>query len=84
MSNHKERIEALKYYGTGDEGIELFQLTCALAYKLSGFGDTDEDTEYVVKMAEKQAAKSLEWYIIDGQDPDADDADFDEGYWGSW
>lgn len=80
--SHKERIESLKYYGTGDEGYELFCSTCSLAYQLGGFGNTDKETEYLVKMAESQAKESLKWYKKEGNDPKDENADFETGCWG--
>ena len=71
-----KRIEALKYYGTGDEGIELFRSTCSLCYKMNGIG-TEEKVETLYKWAKEQADASLEWA---NEDPDY----FELGCWGCY
>jgi hypothetical protein len=36
-----ERVEALKYYGAGGEGGELFRSTCGLCCRMYGMGQCD-------------------------------------------
>lgn len=56
----RERIERLKFYGTGDEAYELFQLTCSLCYRMHGEGP-DEWAETLCKWAEEMAQESFEF-----------------------
>lgn len=56
----QERIESLVYYGDADEGTELFQQTCALAYKLFGVGATGK-AEIAAAWAEEMAYESRTW-----------------------
>lgn len=77
MTN-QERVESLKYYGTGDEGVELFQHTCALAYHMSGIGDHDKKIETLIEWAEEMANHSKEWANEDDLD------DFEYGVWGGY
>lgn len=68
-----ERINELKYYGTGDEGIELFRATCSLCYQMNGLG-TKEQVETLYKWAKEHADASLAW-------ADEDPEDFEYGNW---
>lgn len=62
-----ERVEALKYYGTGDEGVELFQQLCGTIYSLNGLGQTLW-AEMVFLMAEEFAQDSYKWAVQEGED----------------
>lgn len=73
----QERIEALKFYGTGDEAYELFQATTSLCYQMNALG-TKEQAETLCKWAEEMAAQSYE----DAVQYDQTD-DVASGYWGS-
>lgn len=73
----QERIESLTYYGTGDEGYELFQSTCSLAYKLFGLGATGK-AEVAVSWAEEMAYESRTWADQQGED----EVDKAQGHWG--
>jgi hypothetical protein len=61
----QERIEACIYYGTGDEGYELFAEACRFCYMLNGLGDT-ENAETVCHWAEEMAESSKEWAKQEG------------------
>jgi len=72
----QERIEACVYYGTGDEGYELFQATCSYCYQLTGLGQSDK-AEIVCQWAEEMAKESKDWAKAEGfLDDNA------KGYWG--
>lgn len=69
----EQRIKALIYYGTGDEGIELFRQTCKLCYMMNGIGPRDQ-AELLYQWAKEQAEASKGW---------ADDLeDTAQGHWG--
>ena len=70
------RIEALTYYGTGDEGYELFVEACRFAHMLHGLG-TDEQAKTVVAWAEDMASGSLDWAEREGNLDDKA-----QGQWG--
>ena len=74
IKNIQERIESLVYYGTGDEGYELFQQTCALCYSLFGLGANGK-AEIACAWAEEMAHESRAW----AEDYPDDTA---KGYWG--
>lgn len=65
---YEERINALTYYAPGDEGEELFRLTCSLAYTAYGLNQGDDRVEFLVAWAEEQAAESKEWAEEEGRD----------------
>lgn len=62
----QERVEALVYYGE-DEGAELFQQTCALAYNLNGLGMAGK-AEVAAAWAEEMAHESRIWADQHGED----------------
>lgn len=68
-----QTVESMKFYGTGDEGIELFQSTCTTAYQMNGIGEKWQAILLVLFAAE-QADNSVEWK--------EDDNDFEYGQWG--
>lgn len=68
----KKIVENLHYYGTGDEGVELFRSTCSLAYQMYGIGETWQAV-LLVSFACEQAEASKEY---------ADDSDYEKGHWG--
>lgn len=70
-----DRIKALKYYGTGDEGVELFQATCGLCYQMTGLGQS-EKAETLYQWAKELADASL----ADAEEYDWKD-DFVHGRW---
>lgn len=73
----QERIESLKFYGTGDEAYELFQQTCGLCYQMNALG-TAEQAETLCKWAEEMATQSYE----DAVQNDGDLDDVAQGWWG--
>jgi len=75
-----QRIEALTYYGTGDEGYELFQATTTLCYKMTSLGFT-EQASILCMWAEEQAYASAEEWVREGRDL-ADRSDCAQGYFG--
>lgn len=77
----RERVEALRFYGTGDEAYELFCEATSFLYSLNGLGDSG-NAEIVFKMAKEMADHSLAWYIEEGNDPAAKDADVKPGHYG--
>jgi hypothetical protein len=72
----QERIESLKFYGTGDEAYELFQATCSLCYQMNGLGDPSQ-AETLCKWAEDMAIQSYEDAVQYDNLEDVED-----GYWG--
>lgn len=79
-NNHfylQELVEGAKFYGTGDEGVELFQATCSLAYQQYGMGETWLAV-LLVKDALEQAEASREWC----EENDWDMSDYENGHWG--
>ena len=73
-----ERIEALTFYGTGDEGVELFRATCHYCYLLIGLGYTNE-AEIVYGWAKEMAEHSFKW-VKENLPEDLDDNE--NGQWG--
>jgi hypothetical protein len=69
----QERIEALTFYGTGDEAYELFDQACNFCYHLYGLG-YEEEAKIVCGWAEKMAEASKDWA--------ENDADTLKGRWG--
>jgi hypothetical protein len=74
------RVEALTYYGCGDEGYELFDATCRLAYQMYGLGETGK-AAVLVTWAEELAAGSREWAEKEGGLAAFAD-DKKKGHWG--
>lgn len=72
----QQRIEACVYYGTGDEGYELFQETCSYCYSLTGLGQSDK-AEIVCQWAEEMAKDSKDWAKSEGNLDDNE-----KGVWG--
>lgn len=70
---HAERIESLTYYGTGDEGYELFREACSFCYSLDSLGMTKE-AKVVCGWAEEMA-----WASEEDSDDETDQA---KGYYG--
>ncbi|RJQ27110.1 hypothetical protein C4577_02195 [Candidatus Parcubacteria bacterium] len=62
-----ERLEDLTYYGTGCEGVELFQALCSACYKMYGIGDP-EKAELLYQWAKEDAEASKQWCIQEGWD----------------
>lgn len=77
----QERIEALTFYGTGDEAYELFQATCDLCYKMYGLGGTEE-AKILCMWAEEQAWATEEDWVQQGGDLNDKTGDVAKGYWG--
>ncbi len=73
----QRRIEATKFYGTGDEAYELFEMATRFCYKLSGLGCMEE-AKQVCKWAEEMAESSK----IDAETLDNLD-DVESGVWGN-
>ena len=69
-----ERVKDLIYYGDCDEGTELFQQMCRLAYSFVGLGMNDE-AEVVYKWAKEHAEESEKWA--------EEDSGTVKGYWGN-
>lgn len=68
------RIQAMTFYGTGDEAYELFQEACHFCYSLVGLGE-DEKAEMVCDWAEEMAiASKATWEEYGG--------DTAKGIWG--
>jgi len=76
--SYAEKFESLKFYAPGDEGEELFDATCSLAYQANGI-DSEERVEYLYKWAKEQCDRSYEWVKKDA--PERID-DFKMGSWG--
>jgi hypothetical protein len=74
----RERIERLKFYGTGDEAYELFQHTCYLCYRMHGEGP-DDWANTLCEWAEVMAKESFEFQSTEC--PDEMD-DFEMGRFG--
>ena len=74
------KIESCVYYGTGDEGYELFQQAWGFAYSLCGVGMSDK-AETVADWATEMAAASKTWWLEDGNRAD-DLSDSAKGHWG--
>lgn len=55
----EKRIKAITFYGTGDEGVELFDKACSFCYALYGLGWVKE-AEVVYEWAESMAKGSKE------------------------
>jgi len=72
-----ERVEALKYYGTGDEGVELFRATCGLCCRMYCMGQCDW-AEKLYSWAAELAAESKS-YQEDEIPGEMDD--FEHGEW---
>jgi hypothetical protein len=53
-------IKSLTYYGTGDEGYELFAATCLLCYGMVGLGFDDRAT-LLYMWANDMAESSKQW-----------------------
>lgn len=68
--------ESLVYYGTGDEGVELFQSTLATAYQMYGIGEAWQ-AALLVFFAKQMSDNSLGWAIENGCTDD-----FENGEWG--
>lgn len=73
----EQRIEALTFYGTGDEAYELFQATCTLSYKLYGLNMADK-AEVACQWAEEMAHDSAIWVANTSFGP----SETAKGYWG--
>ena len=54
-----ERLKQLKFYHPDDEAGELFQATCALAYKMNAFDN--QKAELLYTWAKEQAEESRKW-----------------------
>ena len=72
----RRRVESSVYYGTGDEGIELFQQLCGTCYMLCGLGH-DDRAAIVAGWIEDDAEASRQ----DAIENDYTD-DFRRGSWG--
>lgn len=57
LKEFSDRIKALKYYGD-NEGGELFEAVCYIAYLSQGIGNYDQFTEKLVEFAEYLAKES--------------------------
>lgn len=55
-----ERLKELKFFCPGDEASELFTMTCGLAYKMYGLGETQK-AEMLFEWAKEQAVSSRKW-----------------------
>lgn len=62
MDHLAKRVEALVFYGTGDESYELFQATCGLLYMMNGLGQVDK-AELLYEWAKEQADGSRQWTL---------------------
>lgn len=82
----EKKLTELAYYGTGDEGYELFCLACLLCYKMVGLGFNDRATVCYLWAAD-MARASQEWAKEDmegaGEEPDLSKfSDKANGLWG--
>lgn len=73
----QQRIEALEFFGCGDEAYELFQQTCSYCYVLCGAG-LEKEAGVVCKWAESMAKDSKR----DAEEYPYMKEDKQEGYWG--
>ena len=73
----QERVEALKYYGVGDEGGELFQATCGLCYRMYGLGQCEWAEELYLWAADLAAASRS----YQESDKPGEMDDFEHGEW---
>lgn len=77
----EERIEALTFYGTGDEAYELFSATCSLAYKMYGLG-LEGEAAILCMWAEEMAWASQDDWVGQGGKPSDTSGDVAKGHWG--
>ncbi len=73
------RIEALEFWGTGDEGYELFQQSCGYCYSLCGLG-YDAEAEVVYLWTRDMAEASKRWW--QEENPDVPCNDIGHGVYG--
>lgn len=55
-----ERLKELKFFNPGDEASELFSMTCSLAYKMNGIGDSQK-AELLFEWAKEMSIGSRNW-----------------------
>jgi len=75
----QQRVEACAYYGTGDEGYELFQKACSFCYSLYGLGNEDKSL-VVCEWIEDMSKESEEWAEQEGF---LGIIDTEHGHWGN-